>query len=256
MFHLLRLQTAFCLFIALLCQAIGQKRSTCDDRHPNIYLSIMQQVFFNCVASFICSEAFATFRAITIGITGGKTLYDFIRMSSSIHKTTKLPTFSSYSFLSYGFSIFNAGLTIYLYGDDYGKDPRCFIGWENETKSIFFYHILTLCAVRSTSSILLAHLIIAISSLSSLDFSSVLDRDCSEYGRPPNSPRRSSRSIGVPREWPKHHGIPFLHDLGIRISGPIAIPGQRNGRFLAHIHHALLMVAFTVIGLLLVRISR
>ena len=31
---------------------------------------------------------------------------------------------------------------MFLHGDDYGRDPRAFIGWDNETKLIFFYQML------------------------------------------------------------------------------------------------------------------
>ena len=34
------------------------------------------------------------------------------------------------------------GVTMFLYGDDYGRDPRAFIGWANDTKLIFFYGML------------------------------------------------------------------------------------------------------------------
>ena len=65
--------------------------------------------------------------------------------------------------MSYGLPLINVGVTIYLYPEDYGKDPRyttnpfnsrnvlhiyktflfksirAFIGWENDTKMVFFY---------------------------------------------------------------------------------------------------------------------
>ena len=31
---------------------------------------------------------------------------------------------------------------MFLYGDDYGRDPRAFIGWANDTKLVFFYAML------------------------------------------------------------------------------------------------------------------
>jgi hypothetical protein len=34
------------------------------------------------------------------------------------------------------------GVTMFLYGDDYGRDPRAFIGWANDTKLVFFYAML------------------------------------------------------------------------------------------------------------------
>ena len=34
------------------------------------------------------------------------------------------------------------GVTMFLHGDDYGRDPRAFIGWANDTKLVFFYAML------------------------------------------------------------------------------------------------------------------
>ncbi len=77
---------------------------------------------------FLLSESFALFRAVTAGVLGGKG--------------------SSYVFVSYGTSLVLFGLTIFLYPDDYGRDPRAFIGWENETKRPFIYS-LCICAFVS-----------------------------------------------------------------------------------------------------------
>jgi hypothetical protein len=127
MFHLLRLNSGICYFVGLICLAISQDHENCEDRHRNIWLSAFQQFFFSATAAFICSESIATFKAITSGIVGGKTW--------------------SYVFLSYGVPFFNVGVTMFLYGKDYGKDPRCFIGWENDTKYVFFYQMLLVAAV-------------------------------------------------------------------------------------------------------------
>lgn len=68
-------------------------------------------------------------RAITSGIIGGKTL--------------------GYIFLAYGIPFLNVGITYYLHGEDYGTDPRAFIGWLNETKLIFFYLLLPTACVNN-----------------------------------------------------------------------------------------------------------
>lgn len=70
-------------------------------------------------------------RATTAGVIGGKTL--------------------PFLMFSYGLPLMDVGLTMFLYGDDYGKDPRGFIGWNNETKHIFFYLILPVVVVRARS---------------------------------------------------------------------------------------------------------
>lgn len=42
----------------------------------------------------------------------------------------------------YGLPMIDIGVTMFLYGDDYGRDPRAFIGWANDTKLVFFYAML------------------------------------------------------------------------------------------------------------------
>lgn len=55
----------------------------------------------------------------------------------------------SFLLLSYGLPFINVGLTMFLFGDDYGKDPRCLVGWENETKSVFLIAMLAACGVAA-----------------------------------------------------------------------------------------------------------
>ena len=43
--------------------------------------------------------------------------------------------------MGYGAPFVNVGLTIYLYGRDYGTEPWVFLGWENDTKWTFFYQM-------------------------------------------------------------------------------------------------------------------
>ena len=69
-------------------------------------------------------ESVATFFATAYGVIGGKTV--------------------AYCCLAYGAPALNVGLTMALYGDDYGRDPRCFIGWENATKNVS-HLLITVC---------------------------------------------------------------------------------------------------------------
>ncbi len=107
---------------------IAQIGTLCDDRAVNIAISSVQQFAFGAAICFISSEAFATSQAITIGVMGGKT-WAFI-------------------FVSYGLPILNVGITFFFFGSNYGTDPRCFIGWENDVKMVFFYFILPVLGVR------------------------------------------------------------------------------------------------------------
>ena len=68
-------------------------------------------------------------RAVTVGVIGGKT--------------------RAYLPMAYGVSTFNLGLTFFLdAGDDYGTDPRGFIGWEDQTKTVFFMGVLSMTGVN------------------------------------------------------------------------------------------------------------
>ena len=68
------------------------------------------------------THKFLCFRAITQGITGGKT--------------------SSYTCIGYGCAFLNVGYTIFMHSNDYGTDPRGFIGWANQTKEPFLYAMI------------------------------------------------------------------------------------------------------------------
>ncbi len=121
MFHFLRFNSGLCYFFALLFMFIAQSDNIRSDRHNNIAFSALQQITFQAAGMFFLSESFALFRAVTSGVLGGKG--------------------SSYAFFSYGTSLILFGLTLYLYPEDYGRDPRAFIGWENDTKRPFFFSI-------------------------------------------------------------------------------------------------------------------
>ncbi len=130
MFHTLRLNIACNYLLGSIFMMVSFDEDNCmgvESRHLNIALSTLQQFFFGALGCFVFSETLATFRAITSGVIGGKT--------------------TGYVTISYGLPLFNIGLTMLLYGDDFGKDPRCFIGWENETKNVFFYQQLTAVTV-------------------------------------------------------------------------------------------------------------
>ena len=72
---------------------------------------------------------------MTVGVIGGKT--------------------RAYLPMAYGVSTFNLGLTFFLdAGDDYGTDPRGFIGWEDQTKTVFFVGILFMTGVISFCSLI------------------------------------------------------------------------------------------------------
>ena len=118
----MRLHAAICLFWLVLTMFLTEADGMCEDRHSNIAMSMLVHYWSMGVASFLFFESWAMFRAVTVGIIGGKTW--------------------AYIPLGYGLPFLNLGATLYCAGKDYGTDPRCMIGWENETKMIFFYGML------------------------------------------------------------------------------------------------------------------
>lgn len=142
---MLRLNCGISYFFALVFFMAAQDRpANCegrDNRHRNMVISALQQYFFGVAATFLLAEAFATFRAITAGVIGGRK-WGFI-------------------VCSWGAPLFNVGLTLFLHGDNYGTDPRCFVGWENETKNVFFYHHLVVCGVGGDTIIWQSLIVIA-----------------------------------------------------------------------------------------------
>ena len=119
MFHLMRLNTGICYWVAMLVHFISEVRVIQEERHANAAISSLILFFYLCGSYFQFLEAFAEFRAITGGIIGGKTW--------------------AYIPLGWGSGFICLGLTWFMYGSDIGTDPDVFIGWENETKMPFFY---------------------------------------------------------------------------------------------------------------------
>ena len=119
MFHLMRLNTGICYWVAMLVHFISEVRVIQEERHANAAISSLILFFYLCGSYFQFLEAFAEFRAITGGIIGGKTW--------------------AYIPLGWGSGFIGLGLTWFMYGSDIGTDPDVFIGWENETKMPFFY---------------------------------------------------------------------------------------------------------------------
>lgn len=136
MFHLMRMNMAICLFWALACMFLSEIPAIREDRLKNIIFSALNQYWIMATAGFLFLESFATFRAITAGIIGGK-LWGYVP-------------------LAYGLPFINLGLSIFFYDEDYGRDPRVFIGWENETRMSFFYGQWPLVFVSLTDLVLSA----------------------------------------------------------------------------------------------------
>ena len=87
---------------------VAENESIRKARHDNITISVFQQYWFLASSLSLLGESFATFRAITGGIIGGKTW--------------------GYLPMIYGLPMVDIGVTMFLYGSDYGRDPRAFIG--------------------------------------------------------------------------------------------------------------------------------
>ena len=81
------------------------------------------------VDTLLTLECLAYFRAITRGVIGGLA--------------------KAYACLGWGIPVILLGLTWFLYGNDIGTDPECFIGWEAQTKLPNFAYSFTCSAVST-----------------------------------------------------------------------------------------------------------
>ena len=130
MFFILR-----CHFAIYLMVAIGAMVSAdlmdLNDRHLNMIISGIKYFSFQTAAGTLLCDSYAMFRAVTVGVIGGKTW--------------------AYLPLAFGQPFLSFGATLYRHGQDFGSDPRAFVGWENETKFIFFYSMVPMTAVSNHS---------------------------------------------------------------------------------------------------------
>ena len=98
-----------------------------NDRHANAAVSSLLLYLYASAATLLTLECLAYFRAITRGVIGGLA--------------------KAYACLGWGIPVILLGLTWFLYGNDIGTDPECFIGWEAQTKLPNFAYSFACSAV-------------------------------------------------------------------------------------------------------------
>ena len=134
MFHLIRWNTSFAYLLALTFLIVSELEAVRIHRHSNAAIASLSLYFYSAIIAFHLMEAIAYFRAITNGIIGGHT--------------------KQYVCLGWGLPMILLGYIWYRHGLDIGTDPRCFIGWENETKYPYFVYTYTGCGVSNSEDVL------------------------------------------------------------------------------------------------------
>ena len=117
MFHILGMNFAFSLLAANVFMVVSELPTIRENHDHCTLVGFGINLFYVATAALLLFLAFAVFMATTYGIIGGYTQV----------------------YLSYGwgmaFIVF--GYNVYNNLDLMGNDPRCMIGWENSSKTLF-----------------------------------------------------------------------------------------------------------------------
>ena len=124
MFHSLSLNFAVALFMGNLSMITSEIQMFRDDPICCLSASIFISFYYTAAAVFLFLEVYAVFMAVVTGEIGGR-----LRV---------------YWLLGWGVPLICVGVNILLNFEGMDNDPRCFIGWKNHVKWIFFYPVLTL----------------------------------------------------------------------------------------------------------------
>jgi len=117
-FHLMRLQTAIGLFIGSIFMCLTDLDEIRDDRHLCTAFGAVIHFFYLMAGVMTFCEGLADFMSVTNGAIGGK--------------------LRCYVAFSWGVALLSLGYAMLMHIHDYGTDPRCFIGWEDEVKLTMF----------------------------------------------------------------------------------------------------------------------
>lgn len=127
MFHVLRLHVCISWLCALGFHIVTDFESIREDAHMNLLIGMLMIYSYIAAATWMVCEAHATFKAFTGGIISGRT--------------------AVYTPFGYGTPVTLIGLLFLFFYDELGTDPRCFIAWDDTTKSIFFYYMFGVAGV-------------------------------------------------------------------------------------------------------------
>ncbi|XP_037076257.1 uncharacterized protein LOC119097315 [Pollicipes pollicipes] len=134
MFHQMRMTTALLLLAGAFFMCMSDLDSVRADRHHCTTIAAFLQLCYLAVGVMVACEGYACFRALTVGVVGGK--------------------LRSYLCISFGVSLISLGYALATESHRYGDDPQCMMGWETDVKLIFFSPMM-LCLVFIALSVVL-----------------------------------------------------------------------------------------------------
>merc|ERR1719481_1930529 len=127
---------SICIILGNFAVLMGEVGTVQSSRHACTIVGCLIQFFYVAAAFIMAGEGHATFKAITSGVIGGRTL-------------VYLP-------FAYGIALISLGSSIYMDLETMGTDPRCWVAWDNLPKWLFFGTVLGGAAI----SIILASIIL------------------------------------------------------------------------------------------------
>ena len=122
MFHIITMNLAFALILANTFMILSDINQIKENHDLCTLVSFGLNLFYVATAAFVLFLAFALFLATTSGIIGGYT--------------------GIYLSLGWGLAFLAFGLNVWTNLDLMGDDPRCMIGYENESKYLFLFLVL------------------------------------------------------------------------------------------------------------------
>ena len=127
MFHNLRMHASLTWIFALIAHIFTDISGIRNSTHVNLAVGFVMIYFYIASSTWVVCEAHATFRAFTLGIISGR-------------NTVYIP-------FGYGTPFALLGSLLLFFNDELGTDPRCFISWDDVTKSVFFYYMFLITAI-------------------------------------------------------------------------------------------------------------
>ena len=123
MFHLVRMHVAVSWICAMVLHIATDLDQVRDDPTSNLAVGFLMMYFYTSCTMWTVCEAHATFKAFTGGIISGRTKIYFP--------------------FGYGTPLIPLGILFLLYHDDLGVDPRCFVAWNDDAKTLFLVYNLS-----------------------------------------------------------------------------------------------------------------
>ena len=120
MFHVIRMHIGFTWIMAIVLHVVTDMDSIRDNPESNLLVGMFMKYFYTASLMWTVCEAHATFKAFTGGIISGRTKIYFP--------------------IGYGTPLIPIGLLFLIYHDDFGVDPRCFVGWNDEAKTLYLLY--------------------------------------------------------------------------------------------------------------------